>query len=125
MAVAGLALWSGGALLAQRGSSNVPLTDPRTGLPQMPSQPGANGPLGADESVRERTEKIALDQEKARNDERQKKLIADTERLLALANELKADVDKSNKDTLSVDVVKKADEIEKLAHSVKEKMKGT
>jgi hypothetical protein len=33
-------------------------------------------------------------------------------------------VDKSTKDTLSLDVVKKADEIEKLAHSVKEKMKN-
>jgi hypothetical protein len=33
-------------------------------------------------------------------------------------------VDKSNEHTLSLDVVKKADEIEKLAKSVKEKMKG-
>jgi hypothetical protein len=37
---------------------------------------------------------------------------------------LKAQVDKSTKDTLSVDVIKKAEEIEKLAHSVKERMKG-
>ena len=44
---------------------------------------------------------------------------------MALANELKSQVDKSNKDTLSLDVVRKADEIEKLAHSVKEKMKGS
>ncbi len=47
------------------------------------------------------------------------------QKLLSLANELKADVDKSSKDTLSLDVVRKADEIEKLAHSVKEKMKGS
>ena len=39
--------------------------------------------------------------------------------------ELKSQVDKSNKDTLSLDVVRKADEIEKLARSVKEKMKGS
>jgi len=58
------------------------------------------------------------------NSERQKKLIADTERLVELANELKTDVDKSSKNTMSMDVIKKADEIEKLAHSVKEKMKG-
>ena len=50
--------------------------------------------------------------------------MADTDKLLALATDLKAQVDKSTKDTLSVDVIKKADEIEKLAHSVKERMKG-
>jgi hypothetical protein len=61
---------------------------------------------------------------KMRNIDRQKQLVEDTQKLLALANELKADVDKSTKDTLSLDVVKKADEIEKLAHSVKEKMKN-
>jgi hypothetical protein len=63
------------------------------------------------------------DQSKMRNLERQKQLVSDTEKLLALANELKADMDKSTKDTMSLDVIKKADEIEKLAHSVKEKMK--
>jgi hypothetical protein len=63
--------------------------------------------------------------ENTRNIERQKKLVEDTEKLLALANQLKEEVDKSTKDMLSLDVVRKADEIEKLAHSVKEKMKGT
>ena len=69
--------------------------------------------------------KIEQEQAKLRNTDRQRKLIEDTQKLLNLANELKADVDKSNKDMLSLDVIKKADEIEKLAHSVKEKMKGT
>jgi hypothetical protein len=63
--------------------------------------------------------------ENVRNIERQKKLVEDTEKLVALVNQLKADVDKSSKDTLSLDVVRKADEIEKLAKSVKDKMKGT
>jgi hypothetical protein len=63
-------------------------------------------------------------QEKARSSERQKRLVADTDKLLALATDLKQQVDKTNKDILSVDVIKKADEIEKLAHSVKERMKG-
>jgi hypothetical protein len=62
--------------------------------------------------------------ERSRQSDRQKKLIADTDHLLALANELKADMDKTTKDTLSIDVIKKADEIEKLAHNVKERMKG-
>jgi hypothetical protein len=44
--------------------------------------------------------------------------------LLELATELKQYVDKTNEDILSMDVIKKADEIEKLARSVREKMKG-
>src|SRR5271168_3725898 len=68
--------------------------------------------------------KIEEQQAKARSNERQKKLVADTDKLLALATELKTDVDKTNQNILSMDVIKKADEIEKLAHSVKERMKG-
>lgn len=64
------------------------------------------------------------DQAKMRNVDRQKQLVEETQKLVALANELKLEVDKSSKDTLSLDVIRKADEIEKLAHSVKEKMKG-
>jgi hypothetical protein len=63
-------------------------------------------------------------QVKSRNMERQKQLVSDTQKLVALANELKSDVDKSTKDMLSLDVVRKADEIEKLAHNVKERMKN-
>ena len=72
----------------------------------------------------ERTVSMEEEQAKMRNIERQKRLVEDTAKLLELANELKAEVDKSDKNTLSLDVVRKADEIEKLAHSVKERMKG-
>ena len=78
----------------------------------MPPQ----GPLDA---------RLERDQAKLRNADRQKQLEADTQKLLALANELKAEVEKSNKDTLSLDVVRKADEIEKLAKSVRDKMRGS
>jgi hypothetical protein len=44
--------------------------------------------------------------------------------LLKLTTELKQYVDNSNENLLSVDVVKRAEEIEKLARSVKDKMKG-
>ncbi|MCU1318530.1 MAG: hypothetical protein JWP98_48 [Edaphobacter sp.] len=56
--------------------------------------------------------------------DKQKKLAADTDKLLVLATELKQEVDKTNKDVLSVGVIKKADEIEKLARSVKERLKN-
>jgi hypothetical protein len=62
--------------------------------------------------------------EKARNVERQQQLVRDTDKLFALAKDLKDQVSKSNKDTLSIDVVKKAAEIEKLAKSVKDRMRG-
>ena len=59
----------------------------------------------------------------AANVERKKQISDDSARLLKLATELKTEVDKTTKDTLSLGVIRKADEIEKLAHSVKEKMK--
>ena len=61
---------------------------------------------------------------KTRNDDRQRKLVDDTARLYQLSSELKDQVAKTDKNMLSVDVVRKAEEIEKLARSVKEKMKG-
>ncbi|MDR3772958.1 MAG: hypothetical protein P4L26_06395 [Terracidiphilus sp.] len=61
----------------------------------------------------------------AANAERKKQIAEDSARLLKLANDLKAEVDKTSKDTLSLTVIRKADEIEKLAHAVKEKMKLT
>ena len=92
--------------------------------PQPPGPPvrvdSADGPAGADEAAR----RALLDAAKKANLERQALLKSDTDKLLKLAEELKTSVDKSNANILSVDVLKKADEIEKLARSVKEKMKG-
>jgi hypothetical protein len=56
--------------------------------------------------------------------ERQAELKRDTEKLVALVAELKQNVDKTNTNTLSVDVIKKAQEIQKLAKSVQDKMKN-
>jgi spore coat polysaccharide biosynthesis protein SpsF (cytidylyltransferase family) len=55
--------------------------------------------------------------------ERQVALRRDTEKLLSLAAELKQNVDKTSPNILSMDVIKKAQEIEKLAKSVKDKMR--
>jgi hypothetical protein len=54
-------------------------------------------------------------------EKRKADLQADTERLYKLTQELKTEVEKSNKDTLSVSVVKKAQEVERLAKSIKER----
>ncbi len=63
-------------------------------------------------------------QAKQRNKERHEALKKETDKLLDLATELKEYVDESSENTLSLDVIKKAEEIEKLAKKVKEKMKG-
>lgn len=90
----------------------------------MPQQPTPFPNIGEPEGP-PLNPQMQQDQARMRNNERQKQLVADTDKLLALATQLKADVDKSNRDTLSIDVIKKAEEIEKLAHSVREKMKGS
>jgi hypothetical protein len=53
---------------------------------------------------------------------RKKEVADETAKLVKLANELKADVDRTDRDTLSVSAVKKAEQIEKLAKSLKNKM---
>jgi hypothetical protein len=61
----------------------------------------------------------------AANAVRRKQITDDAAKLLELATELKAAVDKTDKDTLSLEVIRKADTIERLAKGVKEKMKLT
>jgi hypothetical protein len=56
--------------------------------------------------------------------ERQSQLRLDTEKLVALTAELKLHVDKTGGDILSMDVIKKAQEIQKLAKRVQDKMKN-
>jgi hypothetical protein len=97
---------------------------------ENPAQSPAQLPhLGAnandqDDHAEEQRAKIEKDMAKKANRERQAQLQRDTDNLVKLANQLKQYVDKSNENTLSLDVLKKAEEIEKLAHSVKEKMKA-
>lgn len=57
-------------------------------------------------------------------EKRREDLRADTEKLYQLTKELQIEVAKSNKDTLSVSVIKKAQEIERLAKSIKERTRN-
>ena len=88
----------------------------------MPPLRGEAGPVADD--ANEAQDRLARDMAKKANQTRQAILKADTDKLLKLAVELKDYVDKSNENVLSLEVLKKAEEIEKLAHSVKDKMKG-
>ncbi len=97
-------------------SAHAQSRNPPTSPTVEPSR--ANG--GADEAQ----QRLASDMAKKANLQRHAALKADTDKLLKLAVELKDSVDKSSENVLSLDVLKKAEEIEKLAHSVKDKMKG-
>lgn len=61
-------------------------------------------------------------QAKERNKERQSALQKDTDKLQQLATELKARVQKSNENQLSLEVIRTSQEIEKLAKQIREKM---
>ena len=81
---------------------------------QFPLRPGFETSGDFDPSM---TEKRVL----ALNVERQKQMVADTNKLLKLARELKEEV-ASNGGTLAPEQLRKVAEIEKLARSVKERM---
>ena len=87
-------------------------------FPPVPPFPSQTGPVNPDQ------ERRAHELSKRANQERQAQLKRDTDKLLKLATELKQYVDKSNENTLSLEVIQKAEQIERLAHSVREKMKG-
>jgi hypothetical protein len=102
------------ALLSQ--SSTDPDNYPRDRHPAAGQQ---TTPI-EDETLAKQQKEMA----KKANLERQVQLKRDTDKLFQLSAELKEYVDKTNPNILSLDVLKKAEEIEKLAHSVKTKMKG-
>ena len=93
--------------------------------PPQPPPPPHRGdinvtPADGDEA----REQIEHDMAKKAAKDRVTALKSDTDKLLKLSVELKAYVDKSDENVLSLDVIKKAEEIEKLAKSVRDKMKG-
>jgi hypothetical protein len=85
--------------------------------PQSPTLAPLPPPFGHREDNTKTVEQVQI--QNAQNAYWQKQLTQDTAKLLELAKQLKEEVDKSNGSTLSVDVIKKATEIDKLAKSVK------
>jgi hypothetical protein len=65
------------------------------------------------------------DRERSRkaNEMLQMEIKRDTEKLFQLTTELKDFVEKSDQGVLPADILKKAEQVEKLAHSVKSKLK--
>jgi hypothetical protein len=59
------------------------------------------------------------------NAERKKQISDDSAKLVKMISDLKAELEKTPEDTLTPDTIRRADEIERLAHTIKEKMKLT
>jgi hypothetical protein len=116
ISIAAIALLTGAAEPGQQPSGN---TDKPYLLPEANRLPDAN------DQMKMHSQEAKQQSFDAANAERKKQLADDSAKLLTMAMALKAEVDKTNKDMLSLNVIRKADEIEKLARDVKEKMKLT
>lgn len=89
---------------------------PNTGRgSQAPSQMAVPGPVGPSPNFESRRIRQL-------NVERQKEMVSDAAKLLALTAQLNADVAKNHSETLTPDQLRTLAKIEKLAKSVKEKM---
>jgi hypothetical protein len=107
----------------QPGQTQQGLGQPSTGRPGNSTNPRSvlGDDVGVDSPMRERLQEQAA---RGRNIERYKRMVADTNKLLQLSTELKTEVDATTKNEMSLQVIQKAAEIEKLARDVKERMKG-
>ena len=88
-------------------------------------QPGATAETGdfGDGSRDPEQSRMFREMSRDRNALRQKEIIDDTNQMMDLVKQLKDAVARSNKNQLSLSVVNTATEIEKLAKTVKEKMR--
>ncbi len=107
--------YNGGLPGPERSASGFP------GLPEN-ANPHPDGIRALRDSMNQQENSKRL---KEINLQRQKEMTSDTAKLLELANQLKNETDRTENDKLSVLEVRKAEMIEKLAKSVREKMKAT
>jgi hypothetical protein len=110
---------------ALAGYSQTPTTQIPNKTPKPLLMPEANRLPDVNQQMEMRDgqqKKVKFD---AANTERLRQMAEDSNALLTMAMALKAEVDNSKSDQLSVTALRKAEVIEKLAHDVKEKMKLT
>ena len=120
LGIAVLAAW---AVLVLTPIAGEGLSESGMQFPKLP--PEINHIPDANEQMKMNERQTQTKNMEAVNAERKRQLADESAKLLKLATDLKVEVDKTSKDTLSINVIRKADEIEKLAHDVKEKMKLT
>ena len=124
--LSGVVLFTGGvrsrAVMAYGApAAQIPVT-PGGQSPAMQSNPEGLPIPGAEvhDAAHERMRQQAI---VSANVARHKRMAEDANKLLDLSKQLKDDVDKAGNDELSVEVIRKAAEIEKLAHDVRERMR--
>jgi hypothetical protein len=91
--------------------------------PDATHAPPANAPVVPDVHSNPKEAPAAQQNAPASNAEAKKQVADESARLLKLATDLNAEVSKTTQDTLSLAVIRKAAELERLAHDVKEKSK--
>jgi HAMP domain-containing protein len=100
-------------------SMRAQTADPRVGTR------GSHLPEPDDMNINDQSAlEMARKQRKALNLQRQRQLVSDTDKLVRLATELRSDVNRTKPAESSTAGAQKADEIEKLARSVRDKMKA-
>jgi hypothetical protein len=117
-----LAFWTATSSRSQQ----VPGGQAPQGGTQVPGEPPAGrrpaqGSIFDDTAIPPRSEKEIA----ALNRERHKEMTMDAVKLLRLATELKNEVEQASPGVLQNDEAQKAAQIEKLAHSVREKMSAS
>jgi len=102
---------------AQTGGSN-PASHPPV-PPSWPLKIGENPPTSDSTAPMNPAERMRAEAMTKANAKRQQQASADADKLLQLATQLKEEISQTNANTLSIQTIKKAQEIEKLAKSVK------
>jgi ribosomal protein S15P/S13E len=127
-----LAIWAGllalALLIAPRVFSQasqtpyIPKPVPRTTGVLLPE---ANRTPDANDVMQMREQKVSKAKFEAANKERKRQMDEDSALLLKLAKELKLELEETPKDELSQSMLHKAEDIERLARNVQQKMKLT
>jgi hypothetical protein len=114
-------------------AAGVPQSQVGNGLPYPPPSPGLP-PMNRTANPTADANRLMEDSMKLQNNlkrfekmnlQRQKEMTSDTARLIELAHQLKTETDKGTPDTLSILDIRKAELIEKLAHSIQAKMRAS
>ncbi len=92
--------------------------------PQRPAIDASQGKPGPEHTPTAEETRQQKHMERDLAKQRYQQMRHDSEQLVLLSNQLKRYVDTAGENILSVDVLKKADEIEKLVRDNKNKMKG-
>jgi hypothetical protein len=123
----GAILLAGMGIMAGERPLAAQITPSTSQTPTAPSLPGAARPglHGEDDNNNNNPMMRELYEQQAhkRNDMRQKLIVDDTARLLTLAQQLKQEADKGTLNTSSAALARKVEEIQRLAKTVKDKMR--